>query len=156
MFDVPVDAWYLWLGLATASVAVFGVAAQLPTEPPPDAADVADAVDAVASSPYPDSATHPLSVQQIELGPRRIALRNDVGTSHASFAYGPVTPVQDGTLLWEVLRGARPKHVFESPTAFERAATVTRQRPSEWHPAAEKLRVRKVSWEGVDVTLVEA
>lgn len=156
MFDVPVDAWYLWLGLAAASVAAFGVAAQFPTQPPPDADGAADAVDVVASSPYPASVTYPLAAEGVKLEPHRIALRAEGGTSQASFAYGPVTPVRAGTLLWEVLRGARPSHVFESPAAFDRAATAARERSAEWRPAADELRARRVSWEGVDVTLVEA
>jgi hypothetical protein len=156
MFDVPIDAWYLWLGLAAASVAVFGVAAQLPTEPPPDATAAANAVDVVASSPHPASLTYPLTADESRLGPERIALRTEDGTARASFAYGPVTSVQDGTLLWEVLRGARPSHVFESPAALERAATAARESPAKWRPADDHLRVRRISWEGVDVTLVEA
>lgn len=156
MFDVPADAWYLWVGLAAASVAAFGVAAQLPTEPPPDAAAAANAVDVIAASPHPASLTYPLTGDEVRLGPERIALRTDGGTARASFAYGPVIPVQDGTLLWEVLRGARPAHVFESPAALERAAAAARERPAEWRPADDSLRARYVSWEGVDVTLVEA
>ena len=156
MFDVPVDAWYVWFGLAVASVAVFGVAVQLPTEPPPDAAAAANAVDVIAASPHPASLTYPLIANEVKIGPERLALRSKEATAKASFAYGPVTPVQEGTLLWEVLQGARPAHVFESPQAFERAATAARERPAKWQPADDQLRARRISWEGVDVILVEA
>lgn len=156
MFDVPADAWYVWFGLAVASVAVFGVAAQLPTQPPPDASAAANAVDVVAASPHPASITYPLTATEVRLGPERLALRTEGATARASFAFGPVTPVREGTLLWEVLRGARPAHVFESPDAFERAGDSARERPAEWRDASDHLRARKVSWEGVDVTLVEA
>lgn len=156
MFDVPVDAWYVWFGLAVASVAVFGVAAQLPTEPPPDAAATANAVDVIAASPHPASLTYPLAADEVRIGPERLALRAGGTTARASFAYGPVTPVQKGTMLWEVLQGARPAHVFNSPEAFERAAAAARERPAEWQPADDQLRARRISWEGVDVTLVEA
>lgn len=156
MFDVPVDAWYVWVALAVASTTALGVATQFPSQPPPDAAGVARTVDSVAASPYPASATHPLDAEKIKLGPRRITLSNDGETAHASFSFGPVTPVHQGTLLWEVLRGARPAHVFESPARFERAAAAARQRTPTWRRASSELRVRRVTWEDVDVTIVSA
>ena len=48
MFDAPVDAWYVWVGLAVASLALFGTAGSLPSTAPPDA---------VATVPVRDRAT---------------------------------------------------------------------------------------------------
>lgn len=156
MFDAPVDAWYVWVGLAAVSVAVAGVASDFAARPPPDAADAADTVDAVAASPHPATGEHPLDADAVRLRADRIGLRGEGGTSHASLAFGPVTPVAEGTVLWEVARGAHPSHVFEDPAAFRAAAERARERETTWRPAADRLTVRTVTWEGVRVTLVDA
>ena len=156
MFDVPIDAWYLWLGLAAASVAVFGVALALPSAPAPDAAGAADAIDTVAASGHGGTVERPLPGEQVRLGPHRISLRTDGATAHATFVYGPVVPVRDGTLLWEVVRGASPAHLFESPRAFRRAAVAARGEAPAWRESDGTLRARRITWEGVDVTLVDA
>lgn len=154
MFDVPVDAWYTWLGLAVASVAVFGVAAALPTAPPPDAAGVAGTVDRVASAEYVATAEHPLDADEVRLGRRRVGLRNDAGTTHATFAFGPVTPVQRGTPLADVLYGASPRRVYDSDAAFRRALRDARNRRPRWVEADGSLVVRHLRVGGDDVTLV--
>ena len=156
MFDVPIDAWYLWVGLAAASVLVLGVVLSLPTTPAPDAAGAADAVDTAAASAYDDVIQRPLPADRVKLGPNRISLRDGDATAHASFAYGPVTPVSEGTLLWEVVRGASPAHVFDSPRAFRRAAASARDESPDWRESDGTLRIKRISWEGVDVTLVDA
>lgn len=153
MFDAPVEAWYLWVGVALASTVAFGLAATLPRAPPPDAAGVADTVDSVAASDRAATAEHPISADEIRVGPYRVWLRDGDATGHATFAYGPVTPVRRGTALWDVLRGTSPETAFGSPGAFRLAATDARDRTPEWR-SAEELTVRAVSWEGVDVTLV--
>lgn len=156
MFDAPVDAWYLTLGVALAGVAFAGVAADLPRHAPPDAAGAAATVDAVSASDRPGTAEHPVDAPEIKLGPRKIALRNDGGTASETFAYGPVTPVADGTALAAVLRGADPSHVFGTPAALRRTAAVARERDPEWRRADGRIVVRTVSWEGTRVTLVGA
>ena len=153
MFDAPVDAWYVWLGVALASSIAFGLAASLPEKPPPDAAGVAATVDAVAASSHQTTASHPLVADAVKLGPHRVALRTDGAVAHATFAYGPVVPVAPGTALWSVLRGTLPNRAFASPAAFRRAVESARDRPESWR-TSEELTVRAVSWEGVDVTLV--
>ncbi|MFC4552774.1 MULTISPECIES: DUF7283 family protein [Halorussus] len=142
MFDAPVDAWYVWLGVALASTVAFGLAASLPSAPPPDAASAADAVDSVAASDYAATRKVPLAADAVKLGPERVALRRDGAVSHATFAYGPVTPAAPGTPLWNVLRGTPPDRAFASP--------------AEWRTweRGDELTVRRVSWEGVDVALV--
>lgn len=154
MFDAPVDAWYLWLGVAATSVVVLGVAVALPTATSPDAVAAADAVDAVAASPHEARVQRPLRADEMKLGPYRLALRGAGGTAHASFAYGPVTPVRRGTRLEAVLDGRPPERVFETPEAFRRAIVAARSRTPEWHPTGGTVTARRVSWEGVDATLV--
>jgi hypothetical protein len=155
MFDAPVDTWYLWVGVATASALAFGVAAALPTTVPPDAQRAAATVDAVATSPHNATGEHALAATAVEIGSRRIALRNDGGTTHAAFA-SPVTPVRNGTKLASVLRGTPPATVFASATAFRTAAAKARDRDRTWRETDGRLVARRVTWEGVDVVLVGA
>ena len=153
MFDAPIDAWYVWLGVALASTVAFGLSVSLPRAPPPDAASVADTVDGVAASPHATTAKHPVSADAVRIGTSRVSVRRDGNAAHATFAYGPVTPVSPGSALWDVVRGAPPERAFDSPAAFRRAVEAARERPSEWRPTDE-LTARRVSWEGTDVTLV--
>jgi hypothetical protein len=154
--DLPLDAWYAWLGLAAASATLLGIAGALPTQPPPDAAGVADTVDRVAVGGATATAEHPLAARAVRVGPRRLGLRNGAGAAHATFAFGPVTPVPGNGRLSAVLGGTPPDRAFDSPAAFRRTARRARDRDPTWSPAPDALRVRRVTWEGVDVTLVGA
>ncbi|WP_251344193.1 DUF7283 family protein [Haloplanus halophilus] len=154
MFDVPVDAWYAWLGLSLASVALFGVGVTLPTSPPPAAADAADTVDRAAGAAAPVTAEHPLDAREVRIEPTRLGLRNDAGTTHATFAFGPVTPAARRPGLTAVLRGAPPSSRFDSAGALCAAASTARDRPARWRKVDGPLIVRRVVWEGCDVTLV--
>jgi hypothetical protein len=156
MFDAPVDTWYLWLGVATASALALGVAAALPATVPPDAQRAAATVDAVATSPHNATGEHSVDATAVKFGSRRVALRNDGGTAHAAFAYGPVTPVRNGTALAAVLRGEPPGSVFPNATAFREAGAAARNRTRAWRETDGRLVARRVTWEGVDVTLVGA
>jgi hypothetical protein len=158
MLDVPLDATYYWLGLALASLVVVGVAADLPTQPPPDAPGAANTVDALAASDYPGTATHPVDAESVRLTPRSIGLRTDAGATHAAFAFGPVTPVSGESALVAVARGVPPEHRFESPEAFAAAAEHARRtaRNATWRNAPDELLVRTVNWGDVHVTLVLA
>ncbi|WP_435179689.1 DUF7283 family protein [Halorussus sp. AFM4] len=153
MFDAPVETWYLWVGLAVAGTAAVGIAATLPRAPPPDAAGAADTVDAVAASDHAATGVHPLSVDAAKVGPYRLWLRDDGATGHAAFGFGPVTPVRPDTALWDVLRGTPPDRAFGAPADLRRAAAAARNRTPAWR-RRERLTVRRVTWEGVDVTLV--
>lgn len=167
MFDPPIETWYLWAGLALASLTALGLAISLPTTPPPDAASVAESVDSADANAHPTTTVHALSADEIRLGPYRVWLRDGGATSHATFAYGPITPVRRGTTLWDVLQGTPPNRAFSSASAFRRAAVSARERDPEWQSIDEstnskgesanskgELTIRTVSWEGVDVTLV--
>lgn len=156
MFDVPVDGWYAWLGVAAAGATLFGVAAGLPTAPPPDAAGAADTVDRTTTAEFGATAERPLDADTVELTPRGLGLRNDAGTTHARFVYGPVTPVAEGTALWRVLAGVPPDRAFESDRTFRRAVDRARQRDVGWRAVDGPLLVRHLALEGRDVTLVGA
>ena len=154
MFDAPVETLYVWLGVATVSVVALGVAIGLPTATPPDATAVARAVDAVAVGPSGSLSTHALRAERIRLSPRRVGLAGSAGRAHATFAYGPVTPADEGGRLAQVLVGRRPSAVFGSPVAFADALRAARDRDGDWRPAPDRLVVRRVAWEGVNATLV--
>lgn len=156
MFDAPIDTWYRWVGVAGASLAVLGAALGLPTGTPPDASAAATTVDSVAASTHPTVAEQPLAATDVRLGPGAIGLRDPGGTATAPLSYGPVTPVREGTRLDAVLSGIPPDCVFDSPAAFARTAATARDREPTWRRPGDRLLVRRVSWEGVDVTLVGA
>jgi hypothetical protein len=153
MFDTPIDAWYVWLGLSVASLAVFGVVTALPTAPTPDATDVVETIDRVAATSYDTTATRDLDAHAIRIETRRVGLRNDAGAAHATLA-APVVPVNRETRLVHVLRGAPPRTVFHSPAALRDRVAVARDHEPRWRPAEEALVVRHVIWGEVDVTLV--
>ena len=153
------EAWYGWLGLSMAGVALFGAAAGLPTAPPPDAGAAAATIDRVAAAEYAATAEHPIDASEIRLGTRRVGLRSDGGTAHATLSFGPITPVPAGeSELRGVLHGTPPERAFESPEAFRQSVVDARANASDasWRPVDRTLVVRRVAWEGVDVVLVDA
>ena len=154
MFDAPIEDWYVWLGVATVSVAVLGVAVGLPTAAPPEASAVADTVDRVAASPTGSMATVNVRASTVRIDRARIGLSGEGGTTHAAIAFGPMTPASTDVRLERVAAGDHPRDVFDSPSAFADAAATARNRSTSWRPAPETLTVRRVSWEGVDVLLV--
>lgn len=154
MFDVPLDAWYAWLGLAVASAATVGVAASLPAAPPPDAAGAATIVDGVAASPHAAVGSHPLpNADAVRVSRDTLSLRGPGGTAHAGLGYGPVTPAAQNESLTAVLRGEPPERVFDSPAAFRQTVEAARAAEPTWH-RTDELRARRISWEGIDVVLV--
>lgn len=154
MFDVPVDATYVWIGVSAVSIAVFGVAVELPSATPPDATDAARAIDAIAAGPPGSDATHELTAERIRLGSTRIGLDGTGGRTHATFAFGPVTPALADVRLEEILAGERPASVFESANAFAAAVERARDSSPAWRPAPGTLDGRRVEWRGVNATLV--
>jgi len=154
MFEAPLDAWYVWIGLAVASSAMFGVASVLPSAAPPDASGSARTVDSVAASDHAAVGKHPLSnTKSVRIGVDSISLRGPGGTANAGFGYGPITPVASGSVLAPVLRGEPPEAVFDTPEAFQRATTQAREPEPHWKET-DRLLVRRVSWEGIDAVLV--
>ncbi len=154
MFEVPLDAWYVWIGLAAVSSATLGVVSVLPSAVPPDAAGSAETVDSVAASDHAAVGKHPLSnVEAVRIGANSISLRGPGGTAHAAFGYGPVTPVLSNSTLEPVLRGMPPDAVFDTPHAFERATIRAQEVEPHWKKT-DRLVVRRVSWEGTHAVLV--
>lgn len=156
MLDSPVDAWYVWIGLSLLGLALVSVAFELPNSPPPDATGPANTIDAVAGSTHAATGDHRIAADEIRIEPHRIGVRDGDVTSRETLAFGPVTPVRTGTVLWEVLQGAHPEHVFDSPAEFRAATEAAREREPTWRPVDDRLAVRSIVWEGIDVTLVGA
>lgn len=156
VFETAIDVWYVWVGVSLVSAGALGGATAVPTTMPPDATGAARVVDGVADSRYAAMGEHPLGrVEELRLTPTGIGLRGAAGAAHARFRAGPVTPVVGGPLR-RVLDGTPPSTVFDDPAALRTAATDAREeaRDSDWRTAAETLRVRHLTWRGVDVTLV--
>jgi|APHM01.1.fsa_nt_gi hypothetical protein len=152
MFETPVDAVYVWVGLALTSVAALGVAVQLPTERPPDAAGVADTVDTVATSEYPATGAYRSRAETVRLGTRRVWLRNDGGRTAATFVSG-VVPTRSERLQ-QVLHGANPRRVYDSRREFTTAVHDARQADAKWRETDGRVVVRRLTWGDLDVTLV--
>lgn len=159
MFDAPADAWYVWLGVAIASVAVAGVAIELPSTPPPDATAAANAIDRAAGAPQDASATYDHDAEAVRIDGDRVSMRNDGGTTHATLAFANATPVGGDEALLAVLHGASPLAAFGDADAFEDAVAeanrAARGDPT-WRPAGSELTVRSIRWGDVRVTLVDA
>jgi len=154
MFDAPVDAWYVWLGVATVSIAALGVVLALPAAAPPNASAAAAAIDDVATSPPGSTGTHQLTADEIRLDERRVGLRGPGGSASASVAFGPITPTASSRALERVRTGAPPAAVFEGPDALERTAANAREAGTGWRRAPDRVTIRRIQWEGVDVLLV--
>lgn len=170
MFETPIDAWYVWVGLAAVATATAGVAVGTPTAPPPDADAVAETIESVAGRNSPASATHVVVADAVRIDGDSVSLRNEAGVAHASFAFGPVVTVTDEPLV-AVARGEPPETVFESSEAFAEAVRNARQAEPRWQRGEEprgegsrsgeardgvglRLHVSHVTWGGEDVTLV--
>lgn len=154
MFDVPVDALHVWLGVAAVSVVALGVVVGLPSGTAPDARGLARAVDAVSVGPAGARGAHGLTAEAIRLGPHRVGLRSESGRSHAAFAYGPIVPVDGSGPLRAVLEGRPPNATFGRPASFAAAVDDARDRSPAWRSAPDRIEIRRVRWEGIDVTLV--
>lgn len=154
MFEAPLDAWYVWIGLAAVSATAVGVVTGLPAAPPPDAAGAAETVDGIAASDHGTVAEHPLpNTEAMRVGTDTVSLRGPGGTTSAIVGYGPMTPAASNATLDAVLHGTPPEHAFDSPAALERAAAAARNRRPTW-TGTDRLIVRRVRWEGTDVLLV--
>lgn len=154
MFDVPVDAWYVYLGLAIVSGATVTLAGAMPAAAPPDANGAARTVDSVAASQHASVGSHPLAdANAVRVGSDTLSLRGPGGTAHAGLGYGPVVLAPEGTPLGRVLRGKPPEQVFASPAGFERAVVERLESDPTWY-RTERLLVRRATWEGTDVVVV--
>jgi len=168
--ETPVDAWYIWLGVAIVSLALAGVALSIPSEPPPNATRAANTIDDVAGSTYRAHATYEHGADDIRIDTKRIAMRNDGGTADASIAFGSLTPVDavdDDTkreALERILHGEHPTAVVDEYGLIDEsdltaAAATARaeidQNGAEWRPADGVLRVRQLQIGNGTVVLID-
>jgi hypothetical protein len=156
MFDTLADSPPVIVALSLVSTALFGVALAAQPSPPPRADALAETVDTVAAADHPGVETRPLDADAVRITTDEIAVRVDDRSAQSDFAYGPVVPVRQDTALWAVLQGVPPDDAFEGTLAFASAAVEARQRDANWRRDRAQLTVRRVTWRGVDVTLVGA
>lgn len=147
------DGLVVWMALGLVSVAVAGVSLSLAGEPPPDAASLAEAIEEVATSPHRVADAVEIRAAEFKVGGSRVSLRGPGGSAHASVLGASLTPARDGGLR-RLLNGSEPAVVFDTPGTFERALRTARGRWDDWQAAPDRLRIRRVSWRGIDATLV--
>lgn len=153
MLVAPVDAWYVWIGLTAASVTLLGIVSAVPAAPPPDADGAADTIDRIATSRYAAIGEHPLTnAESIRVGSDTISLRGPGGTTDSQLGYGPVVSATSDPLR-RVLLGKPPERAFESGDELTAELDSVRDSPPDWFDT-DRLIVRRIRWEGVDVTLV--
>ncbi|AQL42165.1 hypothetical protein BV210_05320 [Halorientalis sp. IM1011] len=170
-FEAPADAWYVFLGVSLVSVAMAGVALGLPSAVPPDANAAANTVDRVAASTQNASASYDHDADRLWVGTKRIRMESeDGGSAEESISFGQMVFVRhdDDGKLTEVLHGAPPTKVYSGASPGPRDAfqddiehaksemnDEARNDEPDWWTANGQLRVRKVNWRGVSVTLVD-
>lgn len=178
-FEAPMDAWYVFLGVAMVSVSLFGVVLALPSTPAPAASEAADAIDELAASGYNASGSYDHDAEQYFVTRSRIGLKNDGGSRTTSFTFAspaPVWPDIDTQPLPEhrepgnsdeelkaILDGDPPSRHYRTPAEFGRAIEAAQDRAArsleddgihKWRLAEQRLRFRHVQWGDQSVTLV--
>lgn len=154
MFSPAGDTPHVWIATALAATALAGLVLQVPATAPSRATALVETIDSVAGSPYPTVAKHPVDAASLRVEQRTISLRTPAGVSHATVGYPPLTPVLGGEGLAQVLRGTTPSAVFQSPERFAAAIDAAQEEPPAWQGVEGPVIIRRVSWEGVDVTLI--
>ncbi|MEY7850962.1 hypothetical protein AB7C87_17380 [Natrarchaeobius sp. A-rgal3] len=104
-FEAPVDAWYVFLATAIISVALAGLVLGVSTAPPPDAQQAANTIEGATGSEYASSATYGHDADVVTIDHTTITMESDHGTSHASFSYGVVVPVNGNERLENLTYG---------------------------------------------------
>lgn len=159
--ESPIDAWYVWIGVALISVGFAGVAVSLPSEAPPDAGTAANAVEDVATSSFNSSVTYDHQAQEVWIDTRTIALRNDGGTARATISFGTMTPVRAHPTSPEkginITLDTPVEEEFDDPEAMREWANETEENATTtgWRPAQDELRVQKVEWGDESVIFVD-
>ena len=160
MFDAPVDALYVWVGLTVMAGVTLGAAMELPTAAQPDAEAAAASVDRVAAADHDATGHHPVAADAVAVDPHGLSLRDGGRTAESTFAYGPIVPVDRGSALWDVLNGVPPDERFDDPAEFQAATDEASQvaidaEEADWQ-STDRLVIRTTTWEGIHVTLVGA
>lgn len=174
--ESPADAWYVWFGVALVSLTFVGVVASFPSEPPPDAAEAADAIDRVTASGYNASAEYEHNADRWYVANKTIVMKNDGGIARESLSYARVVPVwadrgpphaPDGDLE-AVLHGTPVSSQYDGPNPREafrddviQASALAESSLSDpdvpkWRIADGELVVRHVKWGEYRATLVTA
>ena len=158
-WEAPADGWYVWFGMAVASVAVFGVVLSLPTGAVPDANAAADAVDKVTATSHDATATYDHDAEWVRIGPKQLSLRNDAGTTHASIVFDNMTHARGDEELEAVLEGDDVEKHYDDCDEFAAAVEERREEMSDdgvqWVEAKGQFRVRTITCDEHDVTLVD-
>lgn len=156
-FEAPMDAWIVYVGVATVAGAVLGVSFGFSPIPPPDANAATNAIDSVGGSTVSGSTTYEHDAESFWLDRQQLALRNEGGTAKATIAFGTMTGVHyaDSDRLADVLYGTPIDEAFsgENPDrAFLRAVGEAQLQAAgdrgEWKATEGKIRVRKVVIDG--------
>ncbi|WEL17713.1 Putative pilin/flagellin [Halorhabdus sp. SVX81] len=169
-FEAPVDAWYVWIGVAVVSVTLVGFVLGLPSQPPPDATKAVNTIDRVAGSTQESAASYSHDAAEIRIDTRRVAMRNDGGTTRESVAFGSLTPVKavENATMREsfdrIVHGQRPESVIAeysfNTTALLSKAERTRKRIDtngvEWRRTDGELVVRRIEIDGTSLVLIDA
>ncbi|WP_049925318.1 DUF7283 family protein [Halopiger goleimassiliensis] len=92
-FEAPVDAWYVYVAVVIITVALAGIVLGLPSAPPPDAQQAANAIEGATATEYSSGSTYEHDAETVTIDRRTITMENEHGTAHASFAFGTVVPV---------------------------------------------------------------
>jgi hypothetical protein len=158
--EAPMDAWYVWVGVALVSIGLAAFAVSLPSQPPPDAEGAAGAIDRVGASEYEAATTLDHDAEEVRVGPERIGMRNDGGTARATVSFGPVLPVQaldlnssERRALDGFLAGEQPLQAGLEATLADAVGQLETE-TGEWRPATGPLRARSVVIEAQRVVLV--
>lgn len=152
--EAPVDAWYVWLGVAAVSVGLAGLALGVPSTPAPDAPAAANTIEETAASPHEASGRYDHDATEARIGEHRLRLRADGTESTARIAYGQMVPVSDDEQLQAVLDGEAPLDVYDRTierdawAAFHADVEDARDRAAdpEWRPAEGVVRVRTIDY----------
>jgi hypothetical protein len=154
-FEAPMDAWIVYVGVATVGVAILGVALGFSPIPPPDATAAANAIDSAGGSEIGGITTYEHDAESFWLDRQQIALKNDGGTSKATIAFDTMTGVyyDDSEQLADVLYGTPIDTVFSDASDPDRAflAAVAEaqikaaSKRGEWKSAQGTVRAKKIN-----------
>lgn len=163
--ETPADGWYVYVGVAIVSVAVGGIALGMPSAAPPDANAAANAVDRVTGSTHNATGSYEHDADEVKIGGKQLAMRNEGGTTRASLAFGTMVWVRydgvpDAAAFAGILAGDDVTDHYADRSAFltavERARENLESDRPEWRHAEGELRARTIVWGDQRVTLVDA
>jgi len=162
-FDTPLDAWYVWIGVVLVSAAALGIVFELPTEQPPDAAELIETAEYVGAAGDGTAATVEVAADKLRTDGTTVELKKDDELSRKTTATVVVVPVTAAdteagkTLLQHLLTDPTAKANYsESVIEAEIAGLVSSPATlrDEWHVLGGDVRLRAVTVEEQTVVLV--